>query len=91
MVRDVCYFRADAKYTTVVTAGRDYVIRRSIKDVAETLDPSLFWQIHRSTIVNVEAIASVTRSMAGATLLKLRRRPELLTVNEAYRHFCRQM
>jgi DNA-binding LytR/AlgR family response regulator len=91
MVRDVCYFRADAKYTTVVTADRDYVIRRSIKDLAETLDPSLFWQIHRSTIVNVEAIASVTRSMAGATLLKLRRRPERLTVSEAYRHLFRQM
>ncbi len=91
MVRDVCYFRADAKYTTVVTAERDFIIRRSIKELVETLDPSLFWQVHRSTIVNVEAIASVTRNMAGATLLKLRNRPERLTVSEAYRSLFRQM
>jgi DNA-binding LytR/AlgR family response regulator len=91
MVRDVCYFRADAKYTSVVTAEREFIIRRSIKELTEELDPSLFWQIHRSTIVNVEAIGSVTRNMAGATLLKLKQRPERLTVSEAHRHLFRHM
>jgi DNA-binding LytR/AlgR family response regulator len=91
MVRDVCYFRADAKYTTVVTDDREFIIRKSIKELMESLDPSLFWQIHRSTIVNVETVASVTRNLAGGTLLKLRRRPERLTVSEAHRHQFRQM
>ncbi len=91
MVRDVCFFRADAKYTSVVTADRDYIIRRSIKELAEELDPSCFWQIHRSTIVNVEAISSVTRNIAGATVLKLKHRPDRLTVSEAHRHLFRHM
>ena len=92
MAADVCYFRADAKYTGVFTASREALIRRSIKELAAELDPARFWQVHRSTIVNVEAIASVSRSlMGGTTLLKLKDRPERLSVSEAYRHLFRQM
>ncbi len=48
------------------------------------------WQIHRSTIVNVEAIESVTKGIAGVSV-KLRRRPTRLPVSEAYRHLFRHM
>jgi len=91
MVRDVCYFRADAKYTSVVTTDREFIIRRSIKELTAELDPELFWQVHRSTIVNIEAVGSVTRNMAGATVLKLKSRPDRLTVSEAHRHLFRHM
>lgn len=92
MVADVCYFRADAKYTSVYTASRESLIRRSIKELAAELDPVRFWQVHRSTIVNVEAIASVSRSLiGGATVLKLKDRPERLDVSEAHRHLFRHM
>lgn len=91
MVRDVCYFRADAKYTAVVTTGREFIIRRSIKDLLAELDPSLFWQIHRSTIVNAEAIASAGRNLAGEVVLKLKARPERLIVSAPHRHHFRHM
>jgi DNA-binding LytR/AlgR family response regulator len=91
MVRDVCYFRADAKYTMVVTADREFVIRRSIKDLLAELDPALFWQIHRSTIVAAEAIASVGRNLVGEIVLKLKARPERLAVSAAHRHHFRHM
>jgi DNA-binding LytR/AlgR family response regulator len=91
MVRDVCYFRADTKYTTVVTADREFIIRRSIKELVNELDPATFWQIHRSTIVNIEAVASATRNMAGATLLNLKHRPERLEVSESHRSLFRHM
>ena len=90
-VRDVCYFRADAKYTVVVTADREFVIRRSIKDLLAELDPALFWQIHRSTIVAAEAVSSVGRNLVGEIVLKLKARPERLTVSAPHRHHFRHM
>ena len=90
MVGEVAYFQAEAKYTTVFTEGREAVIRRSIKDLVTELDPNVFWQIHRSTIVNVEAIETVTRTLAGVTV-KLRGRPNRLAVSEAYRHLFKHM
>jgi len=89
-VRDVLYFQAEAKYTTVVTEKRDAIIRLSIKELERELDPNLFWRIHRSTIVNVEAIESVTRGSDGYGV-KLRSRPTRLDVSEPYRRLFRQM
>ncbi|MEO8812726.1 MAG: LytTR family DNA-binding domain-containing protein, partial [Caulobacteraceae bacterium] len=91
MVSDVCYFRADTKYTTVATADREFIIRRPIKDLVAELDPSQFWQIHRSTIVNVAAISSVGGNFARGMVLKLKDRPERLSVSEAHRHLFRHM
>ena len=90
IVGDVCYFQADAKYTCVYTATRESHIRRSIKELAAELDPGTFWQIHRSTIVNVEAIQSVTRGFSEVSV-KLRSRHECLPVSSAYKHLFRQM
>jgi DNA-binding LytR/AlgR family response regulator len=91
MVSDVCYFRAETKYTTVATAEGEFIIRRSIKDLASELDPSLFWQVHRSTIVNVAMVGSVSRDLLGGMILKLKGRPERLPVSEAHRHMFRHM
>jgi DNA-binding LytR/AlgR family response regulator len=90
-VGDVCYFRADTKYTSVFTEHREALIRAPIKELAANLDPARFWQIHRSTIVNVEAIASVVRTMAGGTVLHLKARPERLAVSQAYRSLFKHM
>jgi DNA-binding LytR/AlgR family response regulator len=91
MVSDVCYFRADMKYTTVATSEREHIIRRPIKDLVAELDPSQFWRVHRSTIVNVAAINAVGRDSAGGMVLKLKDRPERLSVSEAHRHLFRHM
>jgi DNA-binding LytR/AlgR family response regulator len=90
IVGEVCYFQADMKYTCVYTATRESHIRRSIKELAAELDPSTFWQIHRSTIVNVEAIQSVTRTFSEVSV-RLRSRREYLPVSNAYKHLFRQM
>lgn len=90
-VWDVCYFRADAKYTSVVTPQNEFIIRRSIKELVAELDPDQFWQVHRSTIVNIEAVSSVARSLNGEMVLKLKARPERLSVSEAHRHMFRHM
>ena len=90
-VSDICYFRADSKYTTVVTETQEAIIRRSIRELEAELDPTRFWRIHRSTIVNVASISSVSRTLGGGMALKLRKRPERLDVSEAYRHIFRHM
>lgn len=90
-VEEICYFRADAKYTMVVTPGSESLIRKPIKELVDELDPNLFWQIHRSTLVNVNAIAGVARDLRGHLQVKLKQRAEALPVSEGYHHLFRQM
>lgn len=60
-VNEVLFFQSDLKYTRVVTRDGESVIRKPLKDLLSELDRALFWQIHRGTIVNSEAIAHVVR------------------------------
>jgi DNA-binding LytR/AlgR family response regulator len=90
-VEQICYFRADNKYTMVVTADSEALIRRPIKDLVEAVDPSVFWQIHRSTLVNINAIAGVTRDFRGHLSVRLKQRKEVLPVSESYTHLFKQM
>jgi len=90
-VDEICYFKADSKYTLVVTAASESLIRKPIKELCDELDPATFWQIHRSTLVNVGAIAGVTRDVRGNLQVKLKQRPELLHVSESYTHLFKQM
>lgn len=84
LVDDVAYFRADDKYTVVMTAEGEALVRTPIRDLLGALDPVLFRQIHRSTIVNMRAVASVTRDESGRGTLRLRNRPETLPVSITY-------
>jgi DNA-binding LytR/AlgR family response regulator len=90
-VDEICYFKADSKYTLVVTAANESLIKKPIKELIDELDPQLFWQVHRSTLVNVNAIAGVTRDYRGHLQVKLKQRPEQLAVSESYMHLFRQM
>jgi len=90
-VGEICYFRAEAKYTYLVTADQAALIRTPLKELLQALDPSVFWQIHRSTIVNVNAIEEVTRDMRGHLLLRLKSRKEALPVSQPFAHLFRQM
>lgn len=90
-VEEILYFKSDHKYTLVVTADTEALIKKTIKELASELDPTMFWQVHRSNIVNVHAIDSVIRDDRGNFALRLKRRPEKLQVSEAYHHLFRQM
>jgi DNA-binding LytR/AlgR family response regulator len=90
-VEDVCYFRADNKYIAVVTPDSESLITTPLKELAERLDPAMFWQIHRSVIVNINAIKSVRRALAGHLDLRLKQRPETLRVSAANAHLFKHM
>jgi len=90
-VEDVCYFQANDKYTSVFTRDGEALIRTSLKELSDQLDPERFWQIHRSTIVNVEHVAATMRDISGRTSLKLKSRPETLAISRAFVNRFRQM
>jgi DNA-binding LytR/AlgR family response regulator len=90
-VDEILYFRADSKYTVVATADSEALIKKSIKELVEELDPTMFWQVHRSSVVNVHAIDSVVRDGRGNMTLRLKGRTETLPVAEHYHYLFRQM
>jgi len=89
-IADVLFFQSDEKYTRVVTVDSEALIKTPIRELMDGLDPEVFWQIHRSTLVNVNAIAGVTRDFRGRMALRLKRRPETLAVSDSYSHLFRQ-
>jgi len=90
-VDEICYFQADSKYTLVVTAQQESLIRRAIKELVQELDPTQFWQIHRGTVININAVAGLTRDFGGQLRVKLKDRKETLAVSEPYVHLFKQM
>ena len=84
LVEDVAYFQADNKYTTVVTADGEALLRTSLRELLPRLDPNTFKQIHRSTIVNLKAIAGIVRDDSGRGTVRLRQRSETLTVSQPF-------
>lgn len=91
LVEDVAYFRADNKYTTVMTAEGEALLRTPIRELLALLDPAIFKQIHRATIVNLKAIASVVREDSGKGVLRLKHRPETLAVSQPFMSLFRNM
>jgi DNA-binding LytR/AlgR family response regulator len=90
-VEEVLFFQADSKYTLVVTADGESLIRKTITELVAELDPEVFWQVHRGTIVNVNEIAAVHRKANGALELRLKRHKQTLAVSSTYVHLFRQM
>jgi DNA-binding LytR/AlgR family response regulator len=83
-VEDVLFFISDEKYTRVQTAQLEALIRKPIKELVDELDPQTFWQIHRSTLVNTNHIAGVSRDLRGRQLVSVKGHPEKLEVSRSY-------
>jgi DNA-binding LytR/AlgR family response regulator len=90
-IDEVCYFQADTGYTLVATTDGDALIYMPLKELLEQLDPQMFWQVHRSTIVNVLEIKSIGRDAAGHVTLRLKQRDETLRVSQPFAYRFRQM
>jgi DNA-binding LytR/AlgR family response regulator len=90
-VSDVLYFQSDTKYTRVVLAASEALIRTPLKELLADLDPDRFWQVHRGTIVNVDAVSGVLREDAEKQFVLLKGRPERLPISRQFFHLFRQM
>ena len=85
-VDDVLYFQAEDKYTKVVAADGEALIKKPIKELYDELDPEAFWQVHRGTIVNLRAIARVERDWRDQPVISVRGRDEKLVVSRTFAH-----
>lgn len=83
-VNEVLYFEAADKYVRVVTAERELLIRMSLRELLPQLDTTLFWQVHRGSVVRSDAIVSALRDDSGRLQLTLAGRTEKLTVSRLY-------
>jgi len=83
-VEEVLFFISDEKYTRVQTATLEALIRKPIKELIEELDANVFWQIHRSTLVNTKFIAGVSRDLRGRQLVSVKGHPEKLEVSRSF-------
>ena len=88
-VADVLFFRSDEKYTRIQTVDQEAFVRTPIRELIAQLDPQQFWQIHRSTIVNVSAVAAVQRDDTGRQRVSLKQHPEVLEVSRSFAHVFR--
>ncbi len=90
-VEDVVYFQADTKYTRVVLDSGEALIRTPLKELLAGLDPEKFWQVHRGTIVNLDAVSGVLREDAERQFIVLKNRPERLSISRQFTHLFKQM
>jgi DNA-binding LytR/AlgR family response regulator len=90
-VEDVLFLEAADKYVVVTTRAGELLIRTSLRELCGQLDPARFWQVHRSTVVNVDQVESASVSALGKMTLKLRGHSGTLAVSKQYAHLFRQM
>jgi DNA-binding LytR/AlgR family response regulator len=90
-VSDVLYFEATDKYVNVVTADSESLIRMSLRELQDQLDPAQFWQIHRGTVVAIDQVSAAVRDDSGRLRLTLRGRSETLPVSRVFAHLFKQM
>ena len=90
-VTEVLFFRADEKYTCVQTAAGEHLIRTPIAELAAQLDPEQFWQVHRSSIINLRHVQGTRRDELSRLFVRLRGHTAELPVSRAYVHLFRGM
>jgi len=90
-IDEVLFFQATDKYTRVVMQAGEALIRKPLKELLDELDPDQFWQIHRSTIVNVRAIANVARDGQSRLIVSVKDVPERLEVSRGYAHLFKSL
>jgi DNA-binding LytR/AlgR family response regulator len=90
-VADVLFFRADDKYTCVQTADAEHLIRTPIAELLAQLDPAQFWQIHRSTVVNLRHVAGTRRDELSRLFVRTHGYDGELAVSRAYVHLFKAM
>ncbi len=90
-VEQIAYLRSDEKYTLVVWEGGEALIRKTIRELADELDPQRFAQVHRSVIVNLHHVVQVNRGLNETAEVQLKGRSELLPVSRSFVHVFRQM
>lgn len=90
-IDEILFFQATDKYTRVVIRNGEAFIRKPLKELVEEIDRDQFWQIHRSTIINIRAVANVSRDIQGRLIVSIKDHPERLEVSRGYAHLFKSL
>lgn len=90
-VEQIAFLRSDEKYTLVVWEGGEALIRKTIRELADELDPESFAQIHRSVFVNLRRVSQVDRGVNETAEVRLKDRKDVLPVSRSFVRVFRQM
>lgn len=83
---DVDVFQSSEKYTLVLSGAQEWIIRTTLQELEDQLDPARFWRVHRNAIVRVGAVARVSRNASGQLVVHLKRADRTVSVSRAYAH-----
>ena len=89
--KEILFFKSDDKYTVVQTEQAEYLIRKTLKELEDELDPKEFWRIHRSCLVRANAISTIRRDDRGRQMLDLKGYKEKLEVSRNHSHLFQTM
>jgi two-component system LytT family response regulator len=64
-ISEIDWIEAADYYACLHVAQRTHMLRRSISELEQDLDPTIFCRIHRSTIVNMDRIRGLTLNEDG--------------------------
>jgi DNA-binding LytR/AlgR family response regulator len=90
-IDEVLYFRSSDKYTEAVTMSERHLIRTSLKDLLEQLNPRQFVQVHRSIVVKMAAVERIERDVLGRSLIHLRNHADVLPLSRNFTDHFKQM
>ena len=90
-VDEITHLQAQDKYVSLYTPEGEQLIRISLKELAEQLDPSVFVQVHRSTIVNMRSVVTAERDFTGRVMLTLKGLKDTVQVSRQYAHLFARM
>ena len=70
-VANIQWIDAAGDYMCIHVAGETHILRGTMKELEDVLDPKLFQRVHRSTIVNLRLVRSLRAHMNGEYFLTL--------------------
>ena len=74
---DVDWIEADNYYIKLHVGGRAHLLRLSMKELEERLDPKWFWRIHRSAIINLDRVKELHQHPGGEYVVVMKDGTEL--------------
>ncbi|HET6565201.1 MAG TPA: LytTR family DNA-binding domain-containing protein [Xanthomonadales bacterium] len=69
---EVEWIQAAGNYASLHSKGQEYLLRSTMSRLEKVLDPALFQRVHRSYIVNINAVDLVLPAGSGQQLLRTR-------------------
>ncbi len=89
-VEEVLFFQSDTKYTRIVLKESEALVRTPLKELIDGLDEEIFWQVHRGTIINANAIDRAVREVPEKLVVHIQVQKEKLPVSRQYFHLFKQ-